>query len=60
MILITLGYDVNPGGALTKILSNTSGWLIGAAGWGLGVLFAIFAVGNISGSLGPLVYTLPC
>jgi glycerol uptake facilitator protein len=50
MILIILGCGVNAGGALTKTFSNAGGWLMGAVGWGLAVMIAIFAVGGISGA----------
>ena len=50
MILIILGCGVNAGGALTKTYSNAGGWLMGAVGWGLAVMIAIFAVGQVSGA----------
>ncbi len=50
MILIVLGCGVNAGGALTKTFSHRGGWLMGAVGWGLAVMIAIYAVGQISGA----------
>ncbi len=50
MILIILGCGVNAGGALKKTYSNRGGWLMGAVGWGLAVMIAIYAVGQISGA----------
>lgn len=50
MILIVLGCGVNAGGALTRTFSHRGGWLMGAVGWGLAVMVAIYAVGQISGA----------
>ena len=50
MILIILGCGVNAGGALKKTYSNRGGWLMGAVGWGLAVMIAMYAVGQISGA----------
>ena len=50
MILIVLGCGVNAGGSLSKTFSNGGGWLMGAIGWGMAVMIAIFAVGQVSGA----------
>jgi glycerol uptake facilitator protein len=49
-ILIVLGCGVNAGGALKKTFANGGGWLMGAVGWGLAVMVAVYSVGQISGA----------
>ncbi|MCZ6673048.1 MAG: aquaporin family protein [Verrucomicrobia bacterium] len=50
MILVILGCGVNAGIALKKTFANGGGWLMGAIGWGLAVMIAIYSVGQISGA----------
>jgi len=49
-ILIILGCGANAGSALKKTYSNGGGWLMGAFGWGLAVMVAVYSVGQISGA----------
>jgi glycerol uptake facilitator protein len=55
-LLILLGGGVNAAVSLKKSKSENGGWLMIAIGWGLAVMLAIYAVGNISGAhLNPAV-----
>ena len=49
MILIILGCGVCAGGSLKLAMSEGTGWLMGAIGWGLAVAMAVFAIGEFSG-----------
>jgi glycerol uptake facilitator protein len=56
LLLILLGGGVNAAVSLRKSKSENGGWLMIAIGWGLAVMLAIYAVGNISGAhLNPAV-----
>ncbi|WP_322907717.1 MIP/aquaporin family protein [Paenibacillus campi] len=56
MILIALGGGVCAGVSLRKTFSESSGWMVIGAGWGLAVAMAVYAVGSISGAhLNPAV-----
>ena len=56
LLLILLGGGVNAAVSLKKSKSENGGWLMIAIGWGLAVMLAIYAVGNISGAhLNPAV-----
>jgi glycerol uptake facilitator protein len=56
MLLILLGGGVNAAVSLRKSKSENGGWLMIVIGWGLAVMLAIYAVGNISGAhLNPAV-----
>ncbi|MFN8886815.1 MAG: MIP/aquaporin family protein, partial [Cyclobacteriaceae bacterium] len=56
MLLILLGGGVNAAVSLRKSKSENGGWLMITIGWGLAVMLAIYAVGNISGAhLNPAV-----
>ena len=56
MLLILLGGGVNAAVSLRKSKSENGGWLMISIGWGLAVMLAIYAVGNISGAhLNPAV-----
>ena len=50
MLLILLGGGVNAAVSLRKSKSENGGWLMITIGWGLAVMLAIYAVGNISGA----------
>jgi len=50
MILIILGDGVVANVALARTKGNSSGWIVIATGWGLGVALAVYAVGRISGA----------
>jgi glycerol uptake facilitator protein len=49
-ILIILGCGVNAAITLKKTFSHGNNWLMGAIGWGLAVMVAIYSVGQISGA----------
>jgi glycerol uptake facilitator protein len=56
MILIALGGGVCAGVSLRKTFSESSGWMVIGAGWGLAVAMGVYAVGSISGAhLNPAV-----
>ncbi|MCX8491476.1 MAG: aquaporin family protein [Cyclobacteriaceae bacterium] len=56
LLLILLGGGVNAAVSLKKSKSENGGWLMITIGWGLAVMLAIYAVGNISGAhLNPAV-----
>lgn len=56
MLLITLGDGVVANVLLNKSKGQGSGWIVIAAGWGLAVAMAVYAVGRISGAhLNPAV-----
>jgi len=50
MILITFGCGIVAGSNLKNSNAENAGWLTICIAWGLGVTFAIYAVGNISGA----------
>ena len=50
MLLIMFGGGVVAGSVLKGTKSENNGWLIICLAWGMGVAFAIYAVGNISGA----------
>ncbi|MEK6781488.1 MAG: MIP/aquaporin family protein [Bacteroidota bacterium] len=50
MLLIILGDGVVAGVVLKGTKSENAGWLAIVVGWGLAVVLAIYAVGNISGA----------
>lgn len=50
MILILFGGGVVAGTNLNKSYAANAGWITICLAWGMGVTFAIFAVGNISGA----------
>lgn len=50
MILMIFGSGVVAGAVLKRSKSENGGWLLICTAWGLGVAFAVFAVGNISGA----------
>ncbi len=50
MLLIMIGSGVVAGSLLKGSKSENSGWLIICLAWGMGVTFAVYAVGNISGA----------
>lgn len=55
-LLILLGNGVVAGVVLRGTKSENSGWIVITIGWALGVTFAVFAVGHISGAhLNPAV-----
>jgi len=49
-LLILIGGGVVAGAVLKKSKSENAGWLTIVVAWGLGVSFAIYAVGSISGA----------
>lgn len=49
-LLILFGGGVVAGAVLKKSKSENTGWLTIVVAWGIGVTFAIYAVGNISGA----------
>lgn len=49
MILIIFGGGVVANVVLGKSKGNNSGWIVITTGWGLGVAFAVYAIGPISG-----------
>ncbi len=50
MILMVFGSGVVAGSVLKGSKSENAGWLTICVAWGLGVAFAVFAVGSISGA----------
>lgn len=50
MILITFGGGIVAGSSLKNSNAKNAGWLTVCIAWGLGVTFAIYAIGNISGA----------
>ena len=50
MILITFGGGIVAGSVLKNSNAENTGWLTICIAWGLGVTFAIYAVGDISGA----------
>lgn len=50
MILITFGGGIVAGSSLKNSNAENAGWLTICIAWGLGVTFAIYAVGDISGA----------
>ncbi|MCK5209914.1 MAG: aquaporin family protein [Cyclobacteriaceae bacterium] len=50
MILITFGGGIVAGANLKNSIAENAGWLTICIAWGLGVTFAIYAVGDISGA----------
>jgi glycerol uptake facilitator protein len=55
-ILILLGNGVVAGVLLNQSKAQNSGWIVITFGWGMGVAFAVFAVGQFSGAhLNPAV-----
>ena len=56
MLLITFGDGVVANVVLNKSKGQNSGWIVITAGWGLGVVVAVYAVNSISGAhLNPAV-----
>ena len=49
-LLIILGDGVVAGVMLNKTKAQNSGWMVITAGWAMGVLVAVYAVGRISGA----------
>src|SRR5208282_4385067 len=49
-LLIVLGDGVVAGVMLNKTKAQNSGWIVITAGWAMGVLVAVYAVGRISGA----------
>ena len=49
-LLIILGDGVVAGVMLNKTKAQNSGWIVITAGWAMGVLVAVYAVGRISGA----------
>ena len=49
-LLIIFGGGVVAGAVLKQSKSENAGWLTIVIAWGMGVTFAIYAVGNISGA----------
>ena len=49
-LLIILGDGVVAGVMLNKTKAQNSGWMVITAGWAMGVLIAVYAVGRISGA----------
>ncbi|MCA9781608.1 MAG: aquaporin family protein, partial [Candidatus Eremiobacteraeota bacterium] len=55
-LLILLGDGVVANVVLDKTKGNNSGWIVITAGWAMGVAFAVYAVGRVSGAhLNPAV-----
>ncbi len=50
MILITFGGGIVAGANLKNTNAENAGWLTICLAWGMGVMFAVYAVGNISGA----------
>lgn len=50
LILVVLGDGVVANVVLDKSKGHNSGWIVITAGWGMGVAFAVYAVGWISGA----------
>ncbi len=50
MILITFGGGIVAGSSLKNSNAENAGWLTVCIAWGLGVTFAMYAVGDISGA----------
>ncbi|NOY38279.1 MAG: aquaporin family protein [Chlorobi bacterium] len=50
MLLMIFGSGVVAGAVLKRSKSENGGWLLICVAWGLGVAFAVFAVGRISGA----------
>lgn len=56
MILVILGDGVVANVVLNKTKGQNAGWIVITAGWGLGVMTAVYCVGRISGAhLNPAV-----
>ncbi|MCC5833842.1 MAG: aquaporin family protein [Opitutales bacterium] len=49
-LLILLGNGVVAGAVLSRSKAHGGGWIAITVGWGLGVAFAVYAVGRISGA----------
>src|SRR5438034_10695455 len=56
MLLIVLGDGVVANVVLHKTKGQNAGWIVITAGWGFGVMVAVYAVGSFSGAhLNPAV-----